>query len=79
MAAYVVAPRAPFGAITLFRLGSAVERAVGALRAFWVEARVREELSRLTPHQLADIGLEEAPITTVEIDAATRMFAADRR
>jgi uncharacterized protein YjiS (DUF1127 family) len=79
MAASAIAPRAPFGAITLFRVGSAVERAMAGLRAWWIEVRLRDELSRLTPRQLADIGLEEAPITAVEIDAATRMFAADRR
>jgi uncharacterized protein YjiS (DUF1127 family) len=79
MAAIDVAPRAPFGAITLFRLGSALESAAAALRAVWVEARLREELARLSPRQLADIGLEGAPVTAVEIDAATRILAADRR
>jgi uncharacterized protein YjiS (DUF1127 family) len=79
MAAAAFAPRAPFGAITLFRFGSALDGAVSALRAIWVEARLREELARLSPRQLADIGLEEAPITAVEIDAATRQLAADRR
>jgi uncharacterized protein YjiS (DUF1127 family) len=79
MAVAAVAPRAPFGAITLFRFGSALEGAVTALRSMWVEARLREELARLSPRQLADIGLEEAPITAVEIDAVARQLGADRR
>jgi uncharacterized protein YjiS (DUF1127 family) len=63
---------APFGAIALFRAVTAVEGVLKALRARWAAAEARRELSRLTPHELADIGLADATLTRMDIAAVTR-------
>jgi uncharacterized protein YjiS (DUF1127 family) len=67
---------APFGAIALFRAVSAVEGLVRSLRVSWAAAAARRELSRLTPHELADIGLADATLTRLDLAAVTRAMAA---
>jgi predicted kinase len=67
---------APFGAETVFRLVTAAEQAVAALRAAWVAAQVRRDLARLSAWERADIGLEDAGMDDVEFDAMTRALAS---
>lgn len=79
MAITHVTPVAPFGAITTFRIASIVERAVQAVQDVFTAAHTRQQLSRLTPRQLADIGLTDASLAPVDLDEVSRMLAAGRR
>ena len=57
MAATGTSRRAPFGAITTFRITSLLDRAFAAL-AGWNDARItRKALARLSDRELDDIGL----------------------
>jgi uncharacterized protein YjiS (DUF1127 family) len=57
MAAIETTRRAPFGAITTYRITSALDRAMSAFVA-WNDARVtRRALDKLTDRELDDIGL----------------------
>lgn len=57
MAAYETTRRAPFGAITTFRIAS-VFGGLGTAVAAWNDARVtRAALARLSDRELDDIGL----------------------
>lgn len=59
---------APFGALTIWRLVATLEALPGDLRMAARAARTRRELSRLTAHERADIGLDD-------IDAAAEALA----
>lgn len=50
---------APFGAISTYRLVAFVEAVVQDVRAARAAARTRRALSRLTPRELADIGVDD--------------------
>jgi uncharacterized protein YjiS (DUF1127 family) len=50
---------APFGAITAYRAVAFVENVVESFRAARSAARTRRALSRLTPRELADIGVHD--------------------
>jgi uncharacterized protein YjiS (DUF1127 family) len=50
---------APFGAITVFRAVSFIEGVVEDVRAARAAARTRRALSRLTPRELSDIGVDD--------------------
>jgi uncharacterized protein YjiS (DUF1127 family) len=57
MAAIETTRRAPFGAITTYRITSVFDRAISAV-ADWNDARVtRRALDKLTDRELDDIGL----------------------
>jgi uncharacterized protein YjiS (DUF1127 family) len=57
MAAIETSRPAPFGAITTYRAVNALSNAFGVLAA-WNDARVtRKALSKLSDHELDDIGL----------------------
>ncbi len=58
MAAIETASHAPFGAITVLRVTTVIERGINALRAWHLRRRTVKELSALSRSQLADIGLE---------------------
>lgn len=79
MAAIETTRPAPFGAISAFRFVSAVERAVEAFRAYWVAIQTRDQLARLSPRQLADIGLADATYSRLDLDEIARVLAANRR
>ncbi len=66
---------APFGAESLFRAVVAVERAIRALRARMAAHAARRELSQMTIHELADIGLADATRSRADLDAFTRTLA----
>lgn len=51
------APAAPFGAITVFRLVSAVEAAVLRLADAWATARVQARVARMSRRRRAALGL----------------------
>jgi uncharacterized protein YjiS (DUF1127 family) len=50
---------APFGAITAYRAVAFVENLVETFRAARAAARTRRALARLTPRELADIGVHD--------------------
>lgn len=71
--AYYEGPRpAPFGAITIYRAVSAVEALVAAVRRWHIARRTERELSRLSNHELADIGLERGWLNDVSGNIAGR-------
>jgi uncharacterized protein YjiS (DUF1127 family) len=49
----------PFGAITVFRAVAFVEAVLDDIRSARAAARTRRALSRLTPRELADIGVDD--------------------
>jgi len=56
---------APFGAVTIYRITSPIVGVFSQLSA-WNKARqTQDQLSKLSTHQLADIGLERGDIQTV--------------
>ena len=66
MAMIDTAPRAPFGAITTFRVTTALTELVSTAKT-WIQNRIEERrtaaaLSRLTPAMLEDIGLTTADV-----------------
>lgn len=67
---------APFGAETVFRLVTAVEQALDALRSASAAARVRDELARLSPRERADIGIEDPGLPEAGFDSTTRALLA---
>lgn len=57
----------PVGAVTLHKIGRAIDSVSIAFGEWWRVRRTVAELRRLTPAQLADIGLTEA-----DVDALAR-------
>ena len=64
---------APFGAITTFRFVSAIEKALDAVRVWNDSRKTEDQLSRLSDHELEDIGLHRG-----EIGSFAEGFAARR-
>jgi uncharacterized protein YjiS (DUF1127 family) len=65
MAAHETTRPAPFGAIIVLRVTTAVERGIAALAA-WNDARMtRNALGQLSDRELDDIGLSRSDIETV--------------
>jgi uncharacterized protein YjiS (DUF1127 family) len=56
------ADRVPFGAITILKLVNIAENATTALTTWNLNRITRRELSRLSDHQLEDIGLTRGDI-----------------
>ena len=66
MAMIDTAPRAPFGAITTFRVTNTLSELVSTAKT-WIENKIEERrtaaaLSRLSPAMLEDIGLTAADV-----------------
>ena len=72
MTVTTMTPAAPFGAITTFRAISRIERLFVALRAWHVSRKTGDQLSRLSDHELADIGLHRGWIDDVAKGFAQR-------
>ncbi len=71
--AFYEAPRpAPFGAISIYRIASAVEAPIRAFKRWSIARRTETELSKLTNRELMDIGLERGWLADVSDDAARR-------
>jgi uncharacterized protein YjiS (DUF1127 family) len=65
MAASATTRPAPFGAISVFRLSSALDRVIASVAA-WNDARVtRKSLDRLSDRELNDIGLTRGDIERI--------------
>ncbi|MBY8977802.1 DUF1127 domain-containing protein [Rhodobacteraceae bacterium NNCM2] len=60
--AYVETPRAPFGAISTFRVTQFVANIVEDVKAWNLRRRTYAELSALSPEMLDDIGLTRADL-----------------
>jgi len=56
---------APFGAVTIYRITSPLAAAFAQLSAWNKTRKTEAQLSKLSSHQLADIGLERGDITTI--------------
>ncbi len=69
---------APFGAISVFRVVSAVEALTLWVGRAWRAAQTRRALSRLSAHELADIGLTDANRSPAELQAIAQAVAARR-
>lgn len=69
---------APFGAISAFRLVSAVESIALAAGRAWRAAQTRRALERLSAHELADIGLTEVSRSNGGLDAFAQALVARR-
>lgn len=62
MAMIETARPAPFGAITSFRIVEIFSGLAERIREYFEAQRAAEQLSRLSPALLADIGLTEADV-----------------
>lgn len=60
--AYTESPRAPFGAISTFRVSQFVGNLVADVRAWIDRRRTYAELASLSPEMLEDIGLTRADL-----------------
>lgn len=60
--AYVDTPRAPFGAISTFRVTRFVADVIADITAWTERRRTYGELSALSPEMLEDIGLTRADL-----------------
>ncbi|MEM7178973.1 MAG: DUF1127 domain-containing protein [Pseudomonadota bacterium] len=60
--AYIETPRAPFGAISTFRVSQFVTNLVEDVRAWNDRRRTYAELATLSPEMLEDIGLTRADL-----------------
>ncbi|MEM6933815.1 MAG: DUF1127 domain-containing protein [Pseudomonadota bacterium] len=60
--AYVDTPRAPFGAISTFRVTRIVADIISDFRGWADRRRTYAELSALSPEMLEDIGLTRADL-----------------
>lgn len=60
--AYVDTPRAPFGAISTFRVTRFVADIIADIRGWNDRRRTYAELSALSPEMLEDIGLTRADL-----------------
>jgi len=64
----------PFGAISVHKMVSFLDRAINVVRAKFIEDRTYETLSRLTPAQLRDIGLADHDLPSFCRDMSRRGF-----
>mgnify|MGYP000630771538 CR=1 FL=1 len=65
---------APFGAETVFKVTEVFEGVVNMIKAKIVADRTYRELSRLSAHQLSDIGLGDTDLTAFSRNASHRHF-----
>lgn len=72
MAAFETTRGAPLGAIVTFRIVTAFEHVVKAVKAKLIADRTYGELSNLTPAQLRDIGLGDQDLSSYCRDIARR-------
>ena len=63
---------APFGAVTLYRLVAASERAVETIGTWRRANAVERSLSRMTDRELSDIGMFRGDIPRIAREMATR-------
>jgi len=69
---------APFGAISTFRLVTAVENVALAIGRAWRAGQTRRALERRSAHELADIGLADTAGARADLAAIARTLAARR-
>ena len=65
MAMIGTTPRAPFGAITIFRVVEPVARFAAWVRENLAATRTADALARLSPQMRDDIGITESDITAL--------------
>ncbi len=63
---------APFGAISVYKAVSFMDRIVRTVRAKLIAERTHNELSRLSPSQLRDIGLGDHDLGAFSRDLSHR-------